>query len=139
MTWHEIVTEQLIRHEEKRSKPYPDSKGLITIGIGRCLDKKPLKDAEIMFLFEYDLADAEDDARALLGDPCFEALSDVRKAVVVNMAFNLGLPKLRKFVKFIAAVKAGQWSNAAKEMRDSDWSKDVKGRADELIALMERG
>lgn len=139
MTWREIVTEQLIRHEDKRSRLYQDSKMLWTIGIGRCIDRKPLKESEIMFLFEHDLADAEDDARALLGNATFDRLSDHRKAVVVNMAFNLGVTKLRKFVKFLAALKDQRWHDAAVEMRNSQWSVEVKGRADELIALMERG
>lgn len=139
MAWKEIVTEQLRRHEGTKRLPYTDTKGKLTIGVGRNLTDRGLRQDEIEMLLEHDILDAEDDARALCGNPCFDALSDTRKAVVVNMAFNLGLTKLRKFLKFLAALKAGRHQEAAREMRDSQWAKEVKGRADELITLYERG
>lgn len=139
MDWKEIVTEQLRRHEGVKRLPYTDTKGKLTIGCGRNLTDKGIRQDEIETLLAHDILDAEDDARALCGNACFDALSDMRKAVVVNMAFNLGLTKLRKFVKFLAAIRTGQHQAAAREMRDSQWAKDVKGRADELITLYERG
>lgn len=139
MTWREMAAEQLKAHEGLRYAPYVDTKGLVTIGIGRCLAKKPLKPAEVQFLFEGDLHDAEDDARALLGEACFEGLSDARKVVMVDMAFNLGYVKLRKFVKMLAAVKQGRFTDAASEMLNSVWATEVGKRAEKLATQMKRG
>jgi lysozyme len=139
MTWREIVTEQLSRHEGVRPRPYLDTEGKTTIGIGRNLTDKPLRLDEIDYLFRHDLADAEEDARTAIGDAVFEALSDARKAVLVNMAFNLGLTRLRKFKDMIASVKAGQWQEAKAAMLDSRWAQQVGTRATELADLMVRG
>lgn len=139
MTWREMVEEQLVRHEGVERFPYTDTKGKWTVGVGRNLTDKGLRRDEINILLAHDIADAEDDARALLGNVCFDGLSDARKAVIVNMAFNLGVTKLRKFVKLLAALKDRRYLDAAHEMRHSVWATDVKGRADELITIMERG
>lgn len=141
MRWDAAAREQLRRHEGVRAKPYPDTSDppKLTVGIGRCLTTKPLKPCEIEFLFEQDFQDAEDDARALVGDSVFDALSDARKAVMVNMAFNLGLTGLRKFVRFLAAVKEARYRDAAKEMLGSLWAQQVKDRAFELAKQMETG
>lgn len=71
--------------------------------------------------------------------PWFSHLSPVRKDVVLNMAFNLGLPGFRRFKKTIAAIKAEDWEKAAREMLNSRWAKQVGKRAEELAAMMKRG
>lgn len=139
MTWREMVVEQLTKHEGVKRFPYTDTVGKLTIGVGRNLTDKGLRPEEIAILLDHDVADAEDDARALVGNACFNALSDVRKAVVVNMAFNLGVTRLRKFVQMLAAMKDGRHRDVAMEMRQSKWAQDVKGRAEELATLYERG
>lgn len=151
-TWQDMVKEQLRRHEGERAKPYLDTEAKVTIGIGRCLDTKPLTyeewqvlfphgltKAQITCLFEHDRHDAEDDARALLSDAVFNGLNDNRKAVVVNMAFNLGLSRLRKFVNMLTAIKSSRWDDAADEMLRSRWAQQVGPRAQELADLMRKG
>lgn len=139
MTWIEIVTEQLRRHEGIRRKPYLDTVGKTTVGVGRNLDDKPLTDDEITYLFLHDVDDATDDAKMAIGEPVFHALTEPRKAVLVNMAFNLGLTRLRKFKKMLVAIKTGQWSEAAEEMLASAWAQQVGPRAQELADLMRTG
>ena len=137
--WKKIVVEQLKRHEGVTRLPYVDTVGKTTIGCGRNLTDKGLRADEIEMLLQHDISDAEDDAKALLSDVVFDGLTDVRKAVMVNMAFNLGLVRLRQFKTTIAAVKAGRYGEAAAGMRDSVWATQVKGRATELADLMEKG
>ena len=139
MSWKEILRAQLIKHEDRRTHPYPDTKGKITIGIGRNLTDNGLRSDEIDLLYRNDVHDAEDDARALLGDGVFELLTDTRKAVMVNMAFNLGLTRLRKFVIMLKAIKEGRNLDVATAMLSSKWAEQVGVRATELARLWREG
>ena len=130
----ESFEDMLIRHEGDRPTPYIDSLGVQTIGIGHNLHK-PLSRAAIMQIFKDDLADAKNDC--LHAFPWFADLDEPRQWVLINMCFNLGLPRLQGFYKFLAAVERGDYDTAATEMLDSLWAKQVKGRAKELAALMQ--
>ena len=55
------------------------------------------------------------------------------------MAFNMGVPRLCKFKKMWAAVYDDDYSTAAKEMLDSRWATQVKGRATKLANAMHNG
>ena len=44
-----------------------------------------------------------------------------------------------RFKKTIAAIKAEDWENAAREMLDSQWAKQVGKRARELATMMKQG
>lgn len=129
----ESYEDMLIRHEGIRAVPYIDSLGVQTIGIGHNLHK-PLSHAAIMQIFRDDLADARNDC--LHAFPWFADLDESRQWVLINMCFNLGLPRLQKFYKFLTAVEQGDYETAASEMLDSLWAKQVKGRARELASLM---
>lgn len=130
----ESFEDMLIRHEGIKDAPYIDSLGVQTIGIGHNLHK-PLTHAAIMQIFRDDLADARNDC--LHAFPWFADLSEPRQWVLVNMCFNLGLPRLQGFHRFLTAVELGDYDTAATEMLDSLWAKQVKKRAHELAALMQ--
>lgn len=130
----ETLEEMLIRHEGLRHAPYIDSVGVQTIGIGHNLHK-PLSHAAIMQIFKDDVADAKNDC--LHAFPWFAELDETRQWVLINMCFNLGLPRLQGFHKFLLAVERGDYATAATEMLDSLWAKQVKKRAHELAALMQ--
>ena len=69
----------------------------------------------------------------------FSHLNPVRKNVVLNMVFNIGLPRFRQFKKTIAAIRAKEWEGAAREMLDSRWARQVGRRARELARMMKSG
>jgi len=54
------------------------------------------------------------------------------------MMFNMGRPRLSGFKKFLAAVKAKNFKEAAKEGRDSRWYDQVKNRAERLMSSLEK-
>jgi len=139
MTWKETVREQLKRMEGVTRFAYIDTKGKTSVGVGRNLTDKGISGTEIELLLTNDITDAEDDARRLLSDSGFEALTDTRKTVLVNMAFNLGYARLSRFTAMLGALKAGRYQDAAREMRNSAWATQVKTRAEELATLMEKG
>jgi lysozyme len=133
----QIVEEQLRRDEGTRRKPYRDSVGKLTIGVGRNLDDVGLNDEEIEYLLANDIDRAATAARDLVA--AFDSLSETRKAVLVNMAFNLGQAKLGGFKNFLAAVEQGRFDDAAREMLDSVWAQQVGNRALRLSAQMREG
>ena len=58
------------------------------------------------------------------------------QVVLVNMCFNLGAPRLSKFIKFITAINDEQWIEAAVEMMDSNWANQVGPRAERLRQIV---
>jgi lysozyme len=140
MSHRELVRAQLKIDEGTIPHAYMDSEGYWTIGVGRLIDKRlggHLRPDEIDFLLDNDIARAEVDAKALI--PSFDELSDVRKAVLVNMAFNLGRERLAAFQRFREAVAAQEWARAAGEMLDSRWAEQVGIRAQRLAKQMMEG
>lgn len=126
--------------EDEIPYAYQDSEGYWSIGVGRLIDKRRggrLRPDEIDLMLDNDIKDAEEDAKAMF--PSFQKLSDARKVVLCSMAFNLGRDRLAGFKRFRAAVEAGAFEQAATEMLDSLWAKQVKGRAIRLANLMRAG
>lgn len=135
--YRERLTQQLILHEGERLKPYRCTEGFITIGVGRNLDTKGISLEESRFLLANDIADAERDARVFF--PEFGYLSVNRQIVLIDMAFNLGLGGLLKFRKFQYALERSNYTEAAREMMDSKWAKQVGKRAERLAEMMKNG
>lgn len=131
------LQEMLIRHEGLRLKPYRDTVDKLTIGIGRNLDDVGITREEAMMLLNHDIAKVQREVKTAF--PWFASLNGVRKNVVLNMVFNLGLPSFQQFKKAIAAIKAKRWSEAANQMLDSRWARQVGQRARELASMMESG
>lgn len=124
----------VMAQEGLRLKPYTDSLGNWTIGVGRNLDEKGVSEDEAMMLLNNDLADAIDDVRHVCS--VYDELSEPRKQVLVSMAFNMGRTRLEGFVRFLGAIHRGDWDDAADEMLDSQWAKEVGARATTLSRMM---
>jgi lysozyme len=135
VSYLDIVSAQLKVDEGFRTKPYVDTAGKITIGIGRNLTDNGVNRGEIALMFDNDLVVAETGARMLV--PRFDALSDARKAVLMNMVFNMGYARVALFVKTLKAINDGRFSDAAAEMRASIWYEQTGDRAKRLVAQME--
>jgi lysozyme len=134
------VRAQLRVDEGFVSHAYQDSLGYWTIGIGRLIDKRKgggITEDEAEMLLEHDLAKVEGE---LLGElPWVAGLDGVRKQVLANMAFNMGMPTLRTFRATLAAIKAGDYVKAADQMAVSKWHFQVGARAVRLEAMMRTG
>jgi len=126
---------QLIRDEGLRLKPYKDSVGVLTIGIGHNLTRG-ISEVAAMFIFREDVTDARHEAETL---PFYASLDDVRKDVIVNMVFNMGLPTFKRFKKMIAALEAKDYTEASKQMLASKWASQVGKRAVRLSKEMAEG
>ena len=144
-----IVERILIEDEGIRKFPYLDccglawrkcvcqNKGKLTIGVGRNLDDVGISDDEITNLQVNDVKkitlELEKNFR------WFQSLNTPRRIVIVSMAFNLGIPRLKDFKKMIEAIESGNFELAAIEMLHSSWSKQVKDRAKRLAVIMMNG
>ena len=136
----EDLIKQLAHHEGVVLKVYKDSLGIDTIGIGRNVDVNGglgLSDEEVDFLLEKDI---ERVIKELSTEYVwFSDLDEVRKDAMIDISFNLGATRLRKFVLALDAMATADYKTAAKEFLDSDWSRTVKGRSVELAAMIETG
>ncbi|MEK9553085.1 MAG: hypothetical protein VW446_07460, partial [Alphaproteobacteria bacterium] len=104
----------LTRHEGRRTHPYVDTAGKLTIGVGRNLTDRGLSGGEIDLLLANDIVMARAACRRLYGDD-FDTAAPARRQALVSMAFNLGQTRLAGFVRFRAAVMRGDWDLAAAE------------------------
>lgn len=137
MSYQEILKAQLSTDEGWRKLPYTDTVGKLTIGVGRNLSDVGLHDDEISLLLVNDMAVAEAACRGLF--PNFDDLSDARKAVVCNLAFNMGAHVFGTFKDTLAAIREGRFDDAATDMLASHWAQQVGARAQRLADAMRQG
>ena len=154
----ENFIEKLIAHEGLKLQVYQDTLGIDTIGIGRNLEdrgitKEELDDLDIPSIdhvYEYGITEADAvylatndvqivEEELVRAHPCVEQLDSVRQLIVMDMAFNMGVPRLCKFVKMWNAIHENKYDVAAKEMLDSRWANQVKSRSTKLANAMHNG
>ena len=154
----DYLIEKLIAAEGLKLQVYKDTLGIDTIGIGRNLEDRGITKQEldeldipsIDHVYEYGITEADAvylatndvqivEEELVRAHPCVDRLDSVRQLIVIDMAFNLGVPRLCKFKKMWAAIHEEQYDVAAKEMLDSRWARQVKGRATKLANAMHNG
>ena len=154
----EDFVNKLIAHEGLRLQVYQDTLGIDTIGIGRNLEDRGITQEELDWMdipnmdavYEYGISEADAmylaqndvqivEEELLRAHPCVEDLDAVRQLVLVDMAFNMGVPRLCKFVKMWNAIHEQKFATASKEMLDSRWANQVKSRAVKLSNAMYNG
>jgi lysozyme len=128
------LEEQMILHEGLRLKPYTDTVGKLTIGVGRNLTDNGITRAEALYLLAIDLMTVKDELRQSF--PWLPQLSLLRYRVLVDMAFNLGVPRLKRFTRMLSALERGEYEHAAREMLKSKWAQQVGPRAVRLARWM---
>lgn len=127
---------ELSRDEGRKLKPYLDTVGKTTIGVGRNLSDVGISDAECDVMLSNDI-----DRTVTWLDrnlPWWSQLDPVRQRVVVNMAFNMG-GGLLTFVNTLGAMQRGAYDAAADGMLDSKWARQVSARAQRLAQMMRTG
>ena len=131
---------QLLREEGAESCAYQDSLGFWTIGVGRLIDARKgggLSNDEIDFLLENDIKTKT--REVLLALPWMPRLSDPRQAVLIGMAFQMGIGGLLKFKRALGSIEDGQYAEAAVEMLESKWGNQTPERAYRMAKQMETG
>lgn len=131
------LQQQLLIQEGFRNKPYQDTKGYWTVGIGWNLESTPITKEQALYINADHIQYFDDQLHNKL--PFYDELDEVRKAVLINMAFNLGLFGLMAFKKFLNLLSTKQFAQASIEMLDSAWAKQVKNRALVLSQMIKTG
>lgn len=130
-----------IRAEENFSRfPYKDTRGFLTIGVGRCIDPaikgSGLSEPEGMYMLGNDLRKSLAYANQF---PWWEALDPVRRRVIAQMLFQMGLPHFLEFKDLQRALTMGHWTQASAEMLDSAWAHQTPERVKRLANRMATG
>lgn len=130
------LVESTVHHEGFRANAYQDTEGVWTIGYGTNLQELKITPALARVWLREKLAEAEQEAKS---NGYLDGLNRARRNVVIEMIYNLGLPRFQTFQRFLAALRARNWNQAADEMLDSKWARQVGRRADRLANLMRTG
>lgn len=121
----EMLISRLAEHEGIKKFAYKDTKGYVTVGIGRCLESgvgKGLSIDECFYLLRNDIADFKSQ---LVKYDWFQLQDETRQHALVELAFNMGTANLLKFVNMIDALKRKSYAEAVKHLMDSVWAKQV--------------
>ncbi len=138
------LREELERDEGCVYQIYNDHLGYPTFGIGHLVtghDKEhgwsvgtDVEEDRVREVFEQDVQTVLSDCEILYPD--FYDLPEEVQLIVANMMFNMGRPRLSKFKGMKRGVDSRNWEQAADEMVDSQWYRQVERRADRLVVRM---
>ena len=129
------LRKDLKRHEGLFLKPYVDSTGHLTIGYGTNITRG-ITQEEAEMLLDMRLNAAIQAAKQF---SWWTEINSVRKDVVANMIYSLGIDGFKTFRKMITALEKKDYELASGEMLDSLWKQQVGYRALELAQLMREG
>ena len=136
------LKQSIIKNEGFESKPYLCPNKKLTIGYGRNLENG-ITEREAIILLENDLLNLKLELEDKL--PVFKKLDDVRRNVLMEMAYNMGVPKLLNFKNTFKFLKTAvsllennkvvggssflddvnkNFEYASEEMLNSKWHRD---------------
>tara|TARA_A200000113_G_scaffold26746_1_gene22498 strand:- start:3695 stop:4138 length:444 start_codon:yes stop_codon:yes gene_type:complete len=140
----EQLKKDLIEDEGVKHEIYLDHLGLPTHGIGHLITEwdeeygkpvgTPVSEERVNQCFEVDVQGTIKECKLLYND--FDDLPEEVQLIIANMMYNMGRPRLSRFHKMKKAVDNRDWYEAAYEMTDSKWAKQVPNRSHRLIDRM---
>ena len=149
--------DQLVLHEGLRLKPYLDTEDNWTMGVGynitgrgleffeRTIGRKlpehiRITKAESLAVLRADMERIH--AVIPLRFPHYNALSEIRQRVILDLAFNMGFC-VQSFVNTRKAIERNDWTAAVRGLYASKWARQVDdgpggkfGRADRLTKML---
>lgn len=137
---NEKLIKQLTDEEGVVLSAYQDHLGFWTIGIGRLIDKRKgggISLDEAKYLLVNDIQAKTTEVEKAL--PFYADLNDARKAVLVGMAFQMGIHGLLKFKNTLQLIKLGNYKEAGKGMLNSLWARQTPARAQRMATQMSTG
>lgn len=133
----QLMRAELSRDEGRKARIYTDTVGKITVGVGRNLTDRGVRENEIDLMLDNDIAESEAELDKFA--PWWRKMSDPRQRVLLNMHFNMGWASLSQFKNTLAAMQSGDYSRAADGMLGSKWAQQVGQRAVRLANMMRTG
>ena len=140
------IVRHLSAEEGLRTEPYKDHLGYWTLGIGHLIDRRkggalpswvrsfPITEDEAELLLKDDIFPIEEELAHKL--PWWDRLTPVRQAVLISMAFQMGVSGLLKFRRTLETIGRGEYHLAAAQMLESKWARQTAGRAGRLAQAM---
>ena len=135
-----LTIKQLREEEGEVLHAYQDHMGFWTIGVGRLIDKRNgggLTKEESAYLLANDIAKVERELDSRLS--WWRTLNDARQAVLLGMAFQMGIGGLLGFKNTLKMIQAGDWQGAANGMLSSLWARQTPSRAKRMSDQMRTG
>ena len=141
---YEEVKQSIIAHEGKVNNIYKDHLGNATFGIGHLVlptddleEGVEYPDEKIMEIFEKDFEISKEGANLFIPE---ENIHPTAFGIVIEMCFQLGLPRLQKFKRFHYHLNKCEYEESAAEMLDSVWAKKqtpnrAKALADKMKSI----
>lgn len=131
-----LATKLVKEGEGLRLRMYKCTSDKWTIGWGHNIEDNGIPEVIADALLEYDLDSV---CVRLESQDFWSSLCAARQAVLVDMCFNLGWPRLSGFRKMLGYVRLADYQAASREMLDSKWARQVGGRAEKLAKIMRTG
>lgn len=134
------LKQQLIEEEGEVLHAYQDHLGYWTIGVGILIDKRKgggLRKEESDFILNNRIRLKTAEVEKAL--PWVSTLDEPRKAVLVGMAFQMGLAGLLGFKNTLKYIERKQYKEAAGNMLVSKWASQTPGRAARMAKQLETG
>lgn len=131
------IRDYLIKNEGLKLKPYRCTAGKLTIGVGRNLEDNGIAEKEALYMLDNDIKGSISDLKIIF--PNWILISPNRQMVLIDMRFQLGATRFRKFKVTIQAVKDENWVKAGRQIGNSLYAKQVPNRAKANIKLMVEG
>ena len=144
-----------INREDILLKAYKCSMGVNTIGIGATFyeNGKKVQEGDVISLveaielYEYHLSIVGLNLHALFSVEEIKAMGQVRVNVVLDLLFNMGINKVKKFPSMIKALKNKEWKRASLELKYanvekgilSNYYQQVGQRAVDNVERLEKG
>ena len=134
-----FAREMIKEHEGLRLNRYSDSKSYPTIGYGHLIRPSDNIPNSISRAFAERLfnKDYEHHAGAASKIPGFDGASPQQKAALIDLTFNMGPGWYKDFPRMMAAFKRGDYETAGRELKDSQYYREVGRRGPTIVALIQ--
>lgn len=124
----------IMKHENFRGYVYTDTTGHLTVGYGHNLQTRPISQNIGSLILDEDIQWFLPKLSEIID--FFDDLSDERKCVLIDMAYNMGLQGLLEFKDMLKACKEKRFNDAADEILKSKYAEQVGQRAYDNAYIM---
>jgi len=138
------LREELKIDEGVKYEIYLDHLSLPTCGVGHLIKETDpenglpvgtkIEEERVNELFDEDIQVTIQECKYLYND--FDDLPEEAQRIIANMMFNLGRPRLSRFLKMKQHVDNRDFVSASEEMKNSKWYRQVTNRAQRLCDRM---
>ena len=141
------IRDQIKYHEGVEHKIYLDTEGLPTVGVGHLILKTDpeyelevgtyIDEERVNELFEQDLEVCISELDKNI--KWWKDLDEVRQRCLIDLTFNLGMPRLKKFKKTLDHLQHKRYEEASVELLDSRYARQVGKRANRISEMIRTG